>query len=73
MHYCDNDITLRCASKKNAKRKGLDKASSHVSFEDRVKIRVELNPIEGVLNGGEKAFAKCLLPTLIPCRRLVHF
>ncbi len=57
---------------KNAEWKSLRKAPTHIAFHNRVELRTELNPVESVLNGGEKTSPEVILLCLIPRGRVVH-
>jgi len=62
----------RGGPEKNAEWESPRKAPAHIGFHNRVELRMDLNPVESVLNGGEKTSPEVILLCLVPRGRVVH-
>jgi len=58
VHNRHHDEHVRPLPKKNAKRESLCKATTDIEFDDRVKMRINDDPVDGFLNCCKKPFAE---------------
>lgn len=72
MHNRHHDKHIRPFQKKDAKREGFCEAPTNIEFDDWVKMRVNDNPVDGILNRRQKPSAEAGLLRFIVGRCLDH-
>ncbi len=72
MHDGHDHNHIRLDSEEDAEGKRLSETTAHITIDHYIERRVEFNPVERVLNTGEKALAEVRLLRLLPRRCVDH-
>ena len=72
VHNRHHDEHVRPFPEKNAKREGFCEAATDIEFDDRIKMRINNDPVDGFLNRCEKPSAEAGLLRFVVSGGLGH-